>query len=395
MKKTLIALIVLGLLLSACSTGGADTVPDTQHSSLVPVSSSEKAEKSSAQEETLKPTETQKGHDEPTVSEPVPESSPVPTLKKQIRTEIIVKERPDPVSLFASGRKLSETEITGWELFFEEDNGLAGHFLCSEYMKAADIDLGLAFYDGIFTLKDDGSWAGETVSEAEKSALGNPEGIEIKKIRREAVREKVRQYTGLELEETVQLHLDRYTFLEAYDAYYLFASDTVRRRYSVLEGVEKEDGTVWLHWKVSSEWETRDNEGLVSLQKKGERWVFRSNELINAAKTEALLPRFLCIVKKEMTKDQIDSLIAEIDGSTNELNSYVSFGGAWSSIPSETDTEDYTLIKWERGMDLEEQYRFSEIDGYSRVQEEIDQTLKDGTSRIMKIIYLICFQQEQ
>lgn len=132
------------------------------------------------------------------------------------------------------------------ETFFNAgDFNLHNQFLSSTYEKPEDIDLFELFYCGVGDQ--------ETISDEEMKLAGNLDDqgetlCDCTKITSTVLNDTLKTNTGLSLEQTNKVHLDEFTYLSDYDAYYHVHGDTNYRAQVTITAGEKEGDTVRLYY---------------------------------------------------------------------------------------------------------------------------------------------------
>ena len=128
--------------------------------------------------------------------------------------------------------------------FNNDENRITNAFLTSTYQDAKNIDLNHLFYAGA-----DGR-GGATVTEEEKQLLAQKDSyaqesvydFDVSKTTKQEMETVLERYLGMSLEETNKVNLNKFYYLEEYDAYYQIAGDTVMSKYRFTKGW-KEDKT--------------------------------------------------------------------------------------------------------------------------------------------------------
>ncbi len=145
-------------------------------------------------------------------------------------------------------------------------------FLLTYYKAAEQIDLWAVFYDGVSP--------DVQITQEEKTAFdkltGHNEPLSKFKIPREDMERIFLEYTGITVEQSQKTGLEKLTYLEQWDAYYLQHSDTGYMRYEVFDGYTTEDGLVILHYKESPTRPART--GQVTLKPNGDSYWFVCNQ---------------------------------------------------------------------------------------------------------------------
>ena len=180
---------------------------------------------------------------------------------------------------------LSETEIDALNTFLNWNiNRIACMFLSSSYQKPEEIDYNLVFYNGVST-----NMVSEAVPQEEKEAVAkaiNKEGLlemglPIQKRPRSTVIELIQKYTGLSREAVEGIKLE-YPYVEKYDAYYSFHSDS-----EVIKSKVKQ--AIWLdeaHTRAQVEWEdsVRGRSGVAEMAFTESGWIFLANQIESTPK---------------------------------------------------------------------------------------------------------------
>lgn len=145
-----------------------------------------------------------------------------------------------------SGDSDDPRPLTGDELaYFNEEffNGeylnIRNQFLSSQYESPADMDLFELFYCG--------TGLPETLSEEEHRLVGSSD-VPTTKLSAEAVNQVLAEYTGLTVSETTGIGLERFDYLEAYDAYYSSHGDTNYRSQVTISSGERVGDLLHLYY---------------------------------------------------------------------------------------------------------------------------------------------------
>lgn len=174
---------------------------------------------------------------------------------------------------------ISQEKIEWFEtVFFNDDENLiVNFFLSSEYDTVADIDLGNLFHNG-----DDGlGGTGELSDEEITLAINhfNMDNLDVSKARKNDMDVILQKYTGLTLEDTNKVGLEKLFYVEEKDAYYKVAGDTEYMKCDIIKGWVNEDGTITLQYcdalsSISDIYE-------VTLKEVGDSYQFVSNKLLD------------------------------------------------------------------------------------------------------------------
>lgn len=231
-------------------------------------------------------------------AEPLPTTNP-PTKPS---TEPSNEPPTEPAPKLPEGTPLTEEEIAWFNEHFFTDEwaewdelgagkstkrlktvNVHNQFLFQEYDSPENIDLALLFFQG-FSLS-------EYPTDEEKIAvhemLGmewDPEpgcSIDLFRVPRENMEEVFLENTGVTIEQTQQVGMDRtdYYYLEETDAYYHSHGPFAYDCFIVSEGVKLEDGTVVLcYYRPRSETQA---EGIVTLIPHEDTYWFVSNQHID------------------------------------------------------------------------------------------------------------------
>lgn len=153
-------------------------------------------------------------------------------------------EAPDPAETVPDG-PLSQEELRFFnEEFFNGDYlNIRNQFLSSVYETAADVNLFELFYCGT-------GWD-EAMPEEERAAFQAAGGFtetDVTKVSTAGADLVLTEYLGLALAETNRVGLDRFTWLEDYDAYYLAHGDTNYRMEVAISSGERKDGLICLYY---------------------------------------------------------------------------------------------------------------------------------------------------
>lgn len=184
-------------------------------------------------------------------------------------------------SILPDGTPLSQQELQWFnDQFFSSEwadsegapiFNIRNMFLRVTYETVAQIDLGTLFREG----------TGQhlTVTQQEIDALnqklGNNDPLDVVKISEDAMQSSFLENTGLSMEQTQQLGIDKLTYLEEYKAYYHKHGDTAYMLWQMQEGVKLNDGSVVLLYtqKLGSV----QTKQVVTLKPHGDTYLFVSN----------------------------------------------------------------------------------------------------------------------
>ncbi|HZX21478.1 MAG TPA: M56 family metallopeptidase [Clostridia bacterium] len=161
------------------------------------------------------------------------------------------------------------------EFFNGEYMNIRNQFLSSLYNIPEKIHLFNLFYCG--------SGLGEIPTEAEKSAIVKYNNWDMEpdcactKISRANMDAVLTKYMGLTLADTEGIGLGDFTYLEQYDAYYVYHGDTNYRMQVSFSGGEREGDTIRLSYDDSF---TNEGEIVLTLREQGDTYIFVSNEKV-------------------------------------------------------------------------------------------------------------------
>lgn len=175
---------------------------------------------------------------------------------------------------------LSETEIDALNTFLNWNiNRIACMFLTSSYQKPEEIDYNLVFYNGVST-----NMVSEAVPQEEKEAVAkaiNKEGLlemglPIQKRPRSTVTELIQKYTGLSREAVEGIKLE-YPYVEKFDAYYSFHSDSEVIKPKVKQAIWLDESRtrVLVNWEDS----VRGRSGVAEMAFTESGWIFLANRI--------------------------------------------------------------------------------------------------------------------
>lgn len=167
------------------------------------------------------------------------------------------------------GTPLSQEELLFFENLFASKEGrvFTTMLLSSEYDAPENIHLGWLFREGV--PNEDGGW-GYDISEEELAVLKNAMDEEsysffltadAYKIPRAVMDELLMTWFGISLEDTKQIGMEFFTYLEEYDAYYSAASDTASVIPGFSSGVRKENGLIELRYHQKIVYGGEDHSG--------------------------------------------------------------------------------------------------------------------------------------
>ena len=134
--------------------------------------------------------------------------------------------------------------------YFNSGDGvnMRNMLLSSQYSTIADIDLFQLFYNGIPEVQIE-------ISDEEKNTLDS----------------FLQEYAGVNMDDTNQVGLDQFIYLEEFDAYYLIHSDTNYARCNIVSGTESEGGYILLDYEMNG------RKGIVTLKNIEGDYHFISN----------------------------------------------------------------------------------------------------------------------
>ena len=140
--------------------------------------------------------------------------------------------------------------------------------LSSQYSTIADIDLFQLFYNGIPEVQLE-------ISDEEKNTLVKSDEaaqyLDIIKITQPMIDIFLQEYAGVNMDDTNQVGLDQFIYLEEFDAYYLIHSDTNYARCNIVSGTESEGGYILLDYEMNG------RKGIVTLKNIEGDYRFISN----------------------------------------------------------------------------------------------------------------------
>ena len=180
------------------------------------------------------------------------------------------RRQTDPTPLTPAELKEFEALLLGDEHF-----NLLFQFLHNQYSDARDVDLYELFYVGT----EPGTGAESSITPEELRLLtgGEDPMVGCTKITPAQMDAVLKRYTGLTLAETNQVHLDRFTYLPQYDAYYHFHGDTNYSSISEFTYGTRSGNMVWL-WYQNTTAYPAEGVWVLSLEQTGEDWLIRANE---------------------------------------------------------------------------------------------------------------------
>lgn len=166
---------------------------------------------------------------------------------------------------------LPESTITWFNTeYFNSGDGvnMRNMLLSSQYSTIADIDLFQLFYNGIPEVQLE-------ISDEEKNTLVKSDEaaqhLDIIKITQPMIDNFLQEYAGVNMDDTNQVGLDQFIYLEEFDAYYLIHSDTNYARCNVVSGTESEGGYILLDYEMNG------RKGIVTLKNIEGDYRFISN----------------------------------------------------------------------------------------------------------------------
>lgn len=163
--------------------------------------------------------------------------------------------------------------FNGDEFFNGEYMNIRNQFLGSLYDVPGKVDLFQLFYCG--------SGIEEAPTEVEKAAVVKYNGWDMEpdcacnKISRANIDAILTKYMGLILEDTEKIGLENFTYLEEYDAYYIYHGDTNYRMTVSFSGGEREGNIIRLFY---DDLFMCDGKKVLTLQEQDGGYLFVSNE---------------------------------------------------------------------------------------------------------------------
>ena len=200
-------------------------------------------------------------------TEAVPSASTVVTEAPSSAEDVTASER----------RALSQEELDSWNSWFHEDWYFPGGFLRSEYTDVRKVDFSSLLYNGIAEKVENGTPAYPEIGAEEHAELTKVNQwaaeLEIHKIPKALLSEKLLQYTGLKLDDFNAFDAAAFSWQEKYDACYVVHSDSLDTRAKITAGTELPDGSILLEWEI----EVEPAKGTVTLKKQDEQYVITAN----------------------------------------------------------------------------------------------------------------------
>ncbi len=194
----------------------------------------------------------------------------------------------EPEDIFTSEGSLTWFQ----EVFFDrEKNPMALAFLTCKYSSPAEIDFYEVFYQGAQGVE------GGVITEEERQAVtgGVDFGGEMVKLTITQMDTVLKQYMNVTVDQTNKKSLDKFTYLDAYNAYYTSHADTNLVMPHIQTCNPAEDGSYHITWIDKNGIESGSDIYELVLKKDGDRYIFVSNVVIGGTKrfTEAGLKKYM------------------------------------------------------------------------------------------------------
>ena len=321
--RTVLAVFMLLIMLSACSSQDVTSEGETAFQSTPSEEKQETASQTNAAEET---------------SESVPEETSGPDAKKkslfyrdQLSYSLKTRNSGSFDELAAGEKALSEQELSEWKAVLEESGALC--FLQQEYDEPEDIKISFVFSE----------WAADysEPSEAERDSLKKqfeiwnyrcPEKGSVK-MRRESADQFLEHFTGLHLNHT-EIGPEWY-YLSETDSFYRMELKQSGEQYHIMAGARISDDEIWLHGqKIGS-----DYDGAVKMKREGGKWHFAANRFFFPPYKDITA---ICLYTDSFR--DIKRTVPSILDEKLEERSYDDFREYYSQYPVITRTADYSLI---------------------------------------------------
>ncbi len=275
MKKIIISLIFFALILSCAACQDNVNTSSSENESSNASSQIETEEASSKEESSIQAESSEEESKEASSSEAPQEESSVEenSIEESSKEESSVEESSEePSEGSGAVAELSQDELNEIQELLNkiENNG----FISSNYYNSPEeIDITLVFYDGAGIKIPLNQWA-EGESDAVLSAMNLDEFYTSPfKINYSDADEHLKKNTGLSLE-SFGSKIDRFTFVEAYNAFYTMRSDTNFMTVSVSDGSMDENGILKINYTSSF---IKDSTFTVTLRKTENGFQFISN----------------------------------------------------------------------------------------------------------------------
>ena len=192
-----------------------------------------------------------------------------------------------------SFQPLTSQELTWFnqDFFHQGDEPcLPDQFLTSLYDSPEEIDLYQLFYNGT----GEASGMDEAERQQAADAAGGDPGTDLVKFTTAGADTVLERYTGLTLAQTREIGLDRFTYLESTDAYYLFHGDTNAPADIAFAAGERRGSTVRLYYDAYGSFlgdQLADSWACVTLEEQGDgTYWFVSHQLCDMPAIPTIYP---------------------------------------------------------------------------------------------------------
>lgn len=271
------------------------------------------------------------------------------------------EEKGEPASSPLTGEELAWFNQVFFGVVVDQNGALCVNircqFLTSSYANPAQIDLFELLYNGLGT--------GESLLSPEEMELVGSEVCPTDKLPVEAINGLLLTYTGLTLEETEQVGLDRFPYLEAYDSYYHTHGDTNWPGSSPIQYGSRNGDRIALYHRLMAG-ASESGWMCLTLQDKGDgNYWFVSNLSCDAPRIQMALPEgepALAVPLSSQTP--IQETLIEIERASDDrvargggyqiadrtVRSYLSEdGNIYAAIVYEEALNEQGLVQWEAG----------------------------------------------
>ncbi len=145
-------------------------------------------------------------------------------------------------------------------------------FLRAEFERPEEVDLGIVFREGVTRFSE--------VSQEEKDLYdkltNNDSLLDYTKTPREDMERLFYENTGITVDQSEKIGLDKLVYLKEYDAYYVKKGDTGYTYWNMHEGVRMDDGTIVLLY--SGKMDAQNHICKVTLAPHGDSYIFVAND---------------------------------------------------------------------------------------------------------------------
>ena len=371
MKKTISILLVLMLVLSACSSqrddsattetiGETSTRTEAVSSEISSPSETATETDNETAEETSPFEETSSEEAEMIQTDPVTDPAVQETYNPAGEEPLLVMETkvyPNFDEMSKGGTLLSDKELQDWNDAFNDFQAV--HFLVTDYETPEEISLYYLFHDGVLVDIETGEMLSREATPEEIKLLeeksevwrNRPAEARSFKVERKQMEAVLKSYMGVTLENTKQYGLKNFTYLEETDSYYFMMNELHANRYEFTAGAYLEDGSLLLQWKLTENYcYSIGDTGYVRLEKNGEIWKIVSNVMLHFENRPE--EPLICLYKGTLESVQ-EKVMKHLHERMHEegISNLVEFWDPLTPFSVFTEDDDYCLIFTGGGMD--------------------------------------------